>query len=54
MAQTYSQELTPLELYVRDSGNNGDAIAARLRTRGDRPWNPSADTIMRLQTPRTR
>ena len=31
MVQTYSQELTPVALYIRDSSNNGDSITARLR-----------------------
>ena len=35
MAQTYSLEVTPVALYIRDSGNNGDSITARLRAQKD-------------------
>ena len=35
MAQTYSLEVTPVALYIRDSGNNGDSITARLRAQRD-------------------
>ena len=35
MAQTYSLEVTPVVLYIRDSGNNGDSITARLRAQKD-------------------
>ena len=35
MAKTYSLEVTPVALYVGDSGNNGDSITARLWAQKD-------------------
>ena len=35
MAQTYSLEVSPVALYIRDSGNNGGSITARLRAQKD-------------------
>ena len=35
MAQTYSLEVTPVALYIRDSDNNGNSITARLRAQKD-------------------
>ena len=35
MAQTYSLEVSPVALYIQDSGNNGDSITARIRAQKD-------------------
>ena len=35
MARSYSLKVTPVPLYIRNSGNNGDSITARLRAQKD-------------------